>query len=67
MRSNAMNLRLKARIIELFGTQSDFALTIGADESVVSKIVRGRRTLTAEDQKRWAEVLQTSPEKIFGE
>ena len=60
-----MNRKLKARIIELFGTQADFAVKIKVDETVVSRIIRGRRNLTPEDQKRWAETLQSSPEIIF--
>jgi len=52
-----MNRKLKARIIEIFGTQADFAQEIGVDDSFVSKIVRGRRNLPAKEQDRWAKLL----------
>ena len=56
-----MNLKLKARIVEKFGTQSDFAPVIDTDESLISKIVRGRRTLPVEKQVEWAEALGSTP------
>jgi hypothetical protein len=43
-----MNLKLKARIIERFGSQIQFAHTIHEDESLVSKVVRGWRPLSTE-------------------
>ena len=46
-----LNKRLKARIIEVHGTQGDYAEDIGEDETLVSKVIRGRRTLSHEKQK----------------
>ena len=60
-----MNLILKARIIEKFGTQADFAVVAKGDESLVSRIVRGRRFLSAEDQKVWAALLDCKPNQLF--
>ena len=57
-----MNRKLKARIIELFGTQADFAQVIQEDESFVSKIIRGRRVLSPEKLRIWSEVLGCTPE-----
>ena len=52
-----MNRKLKARIIEIFGTQADFAQQAKLDDSFVSKIVRNRRNLPAKEQVRWANLL----------
>ena len=56
-----MNLRLKIKIIEKFGSQADFAMKMKVDESVVSRIVRGRRVLKPEDVARWSEELECDP------
>ncbi len=60
-----MNRILKAKIIETHGTQADFAQAIKTDETIISRIVRNRRTLSPSDQAKWADVLKTHPEKIF--
>ena len=62
-----MNKQLKARIFEVFGTQSDFAEFLDVQESLVSQIIRGRRRLSVENQKRWADVLSCKPKDIFEE
>jgi len=56
-----MKRRLKARIIEQYGTQADFAQRIMFDESLVSRIIRGRRSLSPEDAKRWSKALKCDP------
>jgi transcriptional regulator with XRE-family HTH domain len=61
-----MNLKLKARIIERFGTQADFAQAMEIDDSIISKIVRGRRQLDPENQYLWAKVLRSTPRELFG-
>ena len=38
-----LNKKLKAKIFEKFGTQADFAEAIGENDTIVSKVVRGRR------------------------
>ena len=58
-------MRLKARIVEAFGTQADFAQEIGEDETLISKIICGRRTLSLEKQKKWAEALGCKPNDLF--
>jgi len=52
-----MNKKLKAKIIEEFGSQADFAQAMKIDETVVSRIINGRRVLNAEDEKKWCRVL----------
>jgi transcriptional regulator with XRE-family HTH domain len=61
-----MNRKLKAKIVEHFGTQADFAQAVKIDETVVSRVVRGRRILQAEIQKQWADALQTKTCELFG-
>ena len=61
-----MNKQLKARIIEIFGTQADFAQALGIDESFVSRVIRGRRELDTAKQNRWAELLRCKSDNIFG-
>lgn len=60
-----MNWNLKKRIIEKFGTQSDFAPAVGRCEVFVSRIVRGRRQLPAAEQGRWAEALKCKVEDLL--
>ncbi|WP_076750772.1 helix-turn-helix domain-containing protein [Desulfatitalea tepidiphila] len=60
-----MNIKLKLKIIEHFGTQADFAQKIGTDDAAVSRVVRGRRTLPEDKQVLWAEMLQCDREEIF--
>jgi len=52
-----MNKKLKAKIVECFGSQADFAQEIKVDESMVSRIVRGRRVLSPGDKVKWCNAL----------
>lgn len=52
-----MNLRLKAKIIERYGTQADFAIAVGEHEPTISKVIRGRWSLDSARQERWANAL----------
>ena len=62
-----INKQLKARIFEVFGTQADYAQEIGEDETLVSKVIRGRRTLSLEKQEVWATALGRKPQELFSE
>lgn len=53
-----MNKKLKAKIVEKFGTQFDFSKAINEHESNVSRVVRGRRELNEKDKKVWAKILE---------
>lgn len=53
-----MNRRLKAKIIERFGTQADFAQAANVDDTIVSRVIRGRRQLSAREQARWSKLLK---------
>jgi len=61
-----MNKKLKLKIIEKFGSQADFAQKVEVDESVVSRVVRGRRTLALAEQIRWAKVLCCNEKELWG-
>lgn len=60
-----MNRILKARIIERFGSQFSFAHALGIHEAMVSKIVRNRVRLSAEERQLWARVLKDDPDRLF--
>ena len=59
-----MNRKLKARIVETYGSQADFAAALRIDESIVSRIIRGRRVLSPEDTEKWARILDIDPAVI---
>jgi hypothetical protein len=60
-----MNWDLKMKIIERFSSQADFAKVIDTDETIVSRVVRGRRKLKPAIQRLWADALQCKPKDIF--
>lgn len=60
-----MNKKLKAKIIENFESQANFAQIIKVDETTISRVVRGRRVLPVETQKKWADILLCKCEDIF--
>jgi plasmid maintenance system antidote protein VapI len=57
---------LRAKIIEKYGTQVDFAQELKIREDYISRVVRGRRKLSEAERIRWAQVLDVDP-KIFGD
>jgi len=59
------NNLLRAKIIERFGVYADFAEHIREDESIISRIVCGRRDLTQDKKAAWAHALNCKPEDIF--
>ena len=58
------NWNLKSLIVEKFGTQADFAIKVGRQQSFISEVLRGRKKLSEEEQKVWAEHLGCNPEKV---
>ena len=52
-----MNLTLKAKIVEKFGFQWKFAQAADVHESIVARVIRGRRELSEEQKRTWAELL----------
>jgi plasmid maintenance system antidote protein VapI len=61
-----MNKKLKAKIIENFGSQADFAQALRLQESVVSRVVNGRRSLRPEDVEKWARILDCDRSLLEG-
>lgn len=60
-----MNKALRLKIVEVCGTQANFAQFVGANESVVSRVIRGRRQLAPTAQRKWARVLRCKPCDVF--
>jgi len=59
------NKVLRLQIIKGFGTQADFAVAAGCDDTMVSKVINGRRLLSPEQQKEWAELLGCNTNIFF--
>ena len=60
-----LNKKLKAKIIELYGCQADFAIELNIDESYISRIIHGRRHLSDEEKERWAKLLKCNMQDLF--
>ncbi len=56
--------RIKARIIELYGHQWQFAHAIGVQESIVSKVLTGKILLSESAMKTWAKALWVNEREI---
>ena len=56
---------VKGRIIQKFGSQWKFATAINVQESIVSKVLNGRRKLDQDGKKTWARALDCKPEDLF--
>ncbi len=56
--------RIKARIIELYGSQWQFAHAIGVQESIVSKVLTGKILLSESAMKTWAKALCVNEREI---
>jgi hypothetical protein len=65
-RSENMNLRLKAKIIECYGSQANFSQVVGKPEPVISRVVHGRIQLSPEERIQWSRLLDASSETLFG-
>jgi hypothetical protein len=60
-----VKLKVKLKIIEKFGGQWKFAAAIGEHESVVSKVMCGRRPLSEDKQRIWSKALGCKSEELF--
>ena len=58
------NLDLRAEIIRKFGISMAFAKAAGTTELIVSQIITGRKRLSDEEKKHWAEILSCPPQLI---
>lgn len=59
------NLFLKARIIERFGTQTDFAKILGLSEDRLSKYIHGRLLPKEEERQLIAKKLECPESEVF--
>lgn len=55
------------KIIEKFGSQVEFAQACKIEETLLSRVIRGRRSLPTHLQEKWAEGLGCSVVDVFGE
>ena len=60
-----INKNLKSRMVEIYGSQKQFAHENSIPEGTVSRVIRGRFNLTAEEQILWAKALDTTPQELF--
>jgi transcriptional regulator with XRE-family HTH domain len=60
-----MNKALKSAIFLKFGTQEDFAAAIEERPSLVSNVIRGRRSISDERKRAWATALGCAVTDIF--
>ena len=60
-----MNRELKAMIVLKFECQDNFAEAVNESPSFVSRVVRGRRSISDEKKLRWADALGCKPDEIF--
>ena len=60
-----MNSQLQSKIDEQFRSHADFSMKVPEDESAISRVILGRRTLKKERQQVWAEILECEIEDIF--
>ena len=65
MEPQQVNLKLKAKIIEQFGSQVDFARALKVHEQTISRVIRGREGLPEEAQKQWAKKLSCDVKEVF--
>lgn len=55
--------KLRARIVEIYGTNKALAEKIGASRQTISNVVQGRTTPTRKKLPEWCAALGISPEE----
>jgi DNA-binding XRE family transcriptional regulator len=60
-----MNLKLKAKIVEKYCTQGDFAKEVGISEAFISRIVRQRVTPKEDTKEKIARGLNCKTQDLF--
>ncbi len=56
-----MERTIRREILKRFDNQGDFAQKLGMNETQVSRVLHGRRKLTRDEAKAWADVLECDP------
>jgi len=59
------NLQLKGRIYSIYGDQVTFSEMLRVPESLVSRVIWGRRSLPEPEKRRWAAALRCDVNEIF--
>ena len=62
---NNINMAMRLKIVEFFGTQEKLAAASGIDEAVISKIVRNVRKPTDEQKKTLIALLHSTEKALF--
>ncbi len=65
MAGTDINWKLKKRIVEMFGNQSNFASHIGQPEAYVSRVIHGRIYVEKKNRPKWAFILKCDESEIF--
>ena len=52
-----VNMALKIRILERFGSQARFAEAVNVRDELVSRVIHGRRAISEDEIKKWSSVL----------
>lgn len=56
--------KLKGRIVEKYGSQTEFAKAIGRTKAFVSYVINGKSQLTQEDVVDWANALDIAYDEL---
>jgi len=56
-----MHRDIKLAILTKYDSQADFSPVIGLPESIVSRVLHGRRKLSKQEAAEWARVLECDP------
>lgn len=56
--------KLRARIVEKYGTNKQFAKILGVTPLTVTNVIKGRTTPTTRQMQRWCEALEIATEEI---
>lgn len=57
--------KLKARIIEKYGTQKVFAEALGVSNNLISLKMQKKVAFSKEDMIQWGELLDIPPEQFY--
>lgn len=58
------NAKLKGRIIEIYGSQIEFAKAIGVTDTTVNYKLNGKRDLSQDDIAKWVKALKIPTQEI---
>ena len=56
--------KLRGRIVEICGTQSEFAKQVGQSEQIITAKLAGRSSFTQENILAWSKILNIDQEDI---